>query len=80
MQLANARTHQACLQDFAAGGGQKPQGGHIFQMQYWMYAATTSKHFFRCSCEALHSSNYFCAFTILGSKTFPMLALDVISD
>jgi len=21
-------------------GGQKPEGGHIFKMQYWMYAAT----------------------------------------
>jgi len=38
---------QARRQDLAAGGaknqmeGQKKQkGGHIFKMQYWMYAAT----------------------------------------
>ena len=35
---------QARRQDFAAGGGvQKSQGGHIFKMQYWMYAATARK-------------------------------------
>jgi len=37
---------QARRQDLAAGGpktrwrGKKPEGGHIFKIQYWMYAAT----------------------------------------
>jgi len=37
---------QARRQDLAAGGaktrrrGRKPEGGHIFQIQYWKYAAT----------------------------------------
>jgi len=34
-----APVDQACRQDVAAGG-EKQKGGHIFKIQYWMYAAT----------------------------------------
>jgi len=31
---------QARRQDLAAGGTENQKGGHIFNIQYWMYAAT----------------------------------------
>jgi len=31
---------QASRQDLAAGGGHKPEGGHIFKIQYWMCVPT----------------------------------------
>jgi len=46
LNYAKLTTGQARRQDLAAGGGQKPgeainqKGGHIFKIQYWMYAAT----------------------------------------
>jgi len=47
VQEENTMYLQARRQDLAARGpktrrrGQKPEGGHIFKIQYWMYAATS---------------------------------------
>ena len=39
-QLRFVNLTQARRQDVAAGGGKNQKGGHIFKIQYWMYAAT----------------------------------------
>ena len=38
--IVNNQFNQARRQDLAAGGPKTRRGGHIFKIQYWMYAAT----------------------------------------
>ena len=40
MVLLDHSQVQARRQDLAAGGAINQKGGHIFKIQYWMYAAT----------------------------------------